>query len=64
MSCTLTHTTIAGMQAFYLENNLLKVGVLAGRGCDILSSNTSQKKLIFYYISLREYEIHKQISVK
>ncbi|HRF32685.1 MAG TPA: DUF4432 family protein [Cyclobacteriaceae bacterium] len=47
MSCTLTHTTIAGMQAFYLENNLLKVGVLAGRGCDIFEFKYKPKEIDF-----------------
>lgn len=35
MSCRLTHTEIDGLKAVVLENDLLRVGILSGRGCDI-----------------------------
>lgn len=47
MSCTLTDITLAGMPAFYLENDLIKVGVLAGRGCDIFEFIYKPEQLDF-----------------
>ncbi|MEQ9405928.1 MAG: DUF4432 family protein [Cyclobacteriaceae bacterium] len=35
MSCQVSHTEINGLKAIYLENDLLKVGILIDRGCDI-----------------------------
>jgi galactose mutarotase-like enzyme len=35
MSCRLTNTQIDGLKAIVLENELLRMGILPGRGCDI-----------------------------
>ncbi len=47
MSCRLSEHSIAGMRAFYLENDLLKVGILADRGSDIFEFRYKPKNIDF-----------------
>lgn len=47
MSCRVSHTEINGLKAIFLENDVLKVGVLLDRGCDIFEFTYKPKALDF-----------------
>jgi hypothetical protein len=47
MSCRLSRSTIDGMPAIHLENDLLSVGVLPGRGSDIFEFRHKAKDIDF-----------------
>lgn len=47
MSCRVSEIVIDGMRAIYLENDLLKIGVLIDRGCDIFEFRYKPKDLDF-----------------
>lgn len=47
MSCKISETAIDGMQALYLENDLLKIGILIDRGSDIFEFSYKPKEIDF-----------------
>lgn len=47
MSCRITEAVIDGMRAIYLENDLLKIGILVDRGSDIFEFRYKPKDLDF-----------------
>src|ERR1700712_941212 len=47
MSCRLTETSIDGLRAIYLENDILKIGLLPGRGSDIFEFRYKPKDIDF-----------------
>jgi hypothetical protein len=47
MSCKLSEISIEGLRAIYVENDLLKIGVLIDRGCDIFEFRYKPKDLDF-----------------
>ncbi len=47
MSCKLTEAAIDGMRALYLENDLLKIGILVDKGSDIFEFRYKPKDIDF-----------------
>jgi galactose mutarotase-like enzyme len=47
MSCKITEAEIDGMRALYLENDLLKIGILVDRGSDIFEFRHKPKDIDF-----------------
>ncbi len=47
MSCKLTETTIDGLRALHLENDLLRIGILVDRGSDIFEFRYKPKDIDF-----------------
>lgn len=47
MSCQVSYTEINGLKAIFLENELLKIGVLLDRGCDIFEFTYKPKGVDF-----------------
>lgn len=47
MSCILTESVIDGLRVMYLENNLLKIGILIDRGSDIFEFRYKPKDIDF-----------------